>query len=220
MDPTAYRTLFAWQGDAGGRAPELADAEVFTSTGEAPVGMSEEAKTWAERPDVRAWLALEPALAKEDLGDYYFFSRDRFSPALPAARLSPPLQTLLSALQAESDGDRAKAVDEAVALPPDDLAAVLAALLAASRSDRTGVALGTALKIAGASAPSAETLLAHFDTLPVGSVEVKWVPMLTTILKPSPALDALLAKWEAAGGLLGRAAARARAPKAAPAKAP
>ena len=47
------------------------------------------------------WLAL---------GEYFFFSRDRLSPAAPGARLSAPLQALLSKLQSPVAAQRRTAV--------------------------------------------------------------------------------------------------------------
>ena len=44
------------------------------------------------------------------LGQYFFFSRDRLSPAAPGARLSAPLQALLSKLQSPVPAQRRPAV--------------------------------------------------------------------------------------------------------------
>lgn len=215
VDPTAYRELFAWQGEAGGLPAQLEQAESYAKTDTVPDGMNDDVKAWADRAEVRPWLTLEPTLAKVDLSNYFFFSRDKFSPALPAARLSPDLQALLATLQSESEGVRNGAVDTAVALPPEDLAVLYPALLALARSDPEGTAMDTAIAIAGRAPALADALVAQVGEIPEGAVPPKLAPILHLVLKPSPpSLDALFDRWAAGTGPLSKAVAQARSPKA------
>lgn len=215
VDPTAYRQLFVWQADAGGRPIQVAQAATYADTDEAAEGLTDETRAWADRAEVKPWLSLEPTLSRVDLGNYFFFSRDRFSPALPAARLSPDLQALLVNLQSESEKVRNEAVDAATALPPDDLALLYAALLAIARLEPDGTAMETAITIASRAGTVVDALVADIGQIPERAVPIKLPPILHLRLKPRPAsLDALFDRWATGSGPLSKAVAQTRAPKA------
>lgn len=122
---SAYRTLFLWQAQSAGKPVELARAEDGTTD-----DLDAAATEWTKSTAVVDWLKLEPPLKDVDLGPYFFYSRDRLTPALPAARLRPELQTLLAELRSDSDGTRMAAIDEAVGADLSDLDAVYAELVA------------------------------------------------------------------------------------------
>jgi hypothetical protein len=123
VSPVAYRTLFEWQAVSAGKPVELSRAEAGGDDLDEPV------KAWATLPAVADWLKLEPPLKDVDLGPYFFFSRDRLTPALPAARLNPELQAVLTELRSDTEGIRSAAVDKALSLEPADITAVYAQLL-------------------------------------------------------------------------------------------
>ena len=213
VDPKAYKDLFEWQADANGLPLEIVQAETYVTSGTPPEAMSETAKAWADRADVTAWLGLEPPLSKVDLGDYFFFSRDRFSPALPAARLSPEHQVLLVNLQSESDKARNAAIETAIALPPEDLSAIYPILLGIGRNDPGGVGMDAAIEIASRTTGLADQLAASLEQIPAASVPVKLAPNLYLRFKPMPAsLNALTDRWVAGGGSLAKAVTDARTP--------
>ena len=90
-----------------------------------------ELKASLASPAVRSWLELEPHLAGLPLGEYFFFSRDRLSPAAPGSRLSGNLQALLSRLQLKTTAQRRTAVDEASNLAPEEYVPLYEALAGA-----------------------------------------------------------------------------------------
>jgi len=214
VDPVAYAALFRWQGDVDGKPIQMAQAEVYAAKGDLPKGAGDDVAAWADRPEVKPWLTLEPSLAKVDLGNYFFFSRDRFSPALPAARLSPELQTLLVNLQADSDKIRGDAVTAAIALSPEDLAAMYPALLAIARADADGHAMASAIAIASKAPAVADALVTDLGQMPVAGIPPKLVPILGARFKDNLViLNPLFDAWAAGTGPLAKAVATARAPK-------
>lgn len=81
-----FQQLFIWQVSQDGAPDEVARAEKAARAGEElPAGSPVELATWFT-PAVRQWLQLDPPLASVPLGEYFFFCRDRLSPAAPAAR--------------------------------------------------------------------------------------------------------------------------------------
>ena len=208
VDPTAYRQLFAWQAEAGGKPILIPEAEAYTSENKRPDGMPDETLAWGDRAEVKAWLTLDPLLAKVDLAPYFFFSRDRFSPALPAARLKPELQTLLANLQSESDAARLAAVETAIALPPEDLAAVYPALLAVARLNPAESAMEVAITVASRAPSVVADLVGTLDQIPEGAIPPKMIPMLRLRFNPLPRLlEALITRWAQGRGPLAKAAA-------------
>lgn len=214
VDAKAYRDLFAWQADANGQPLEIVQAETYVASGVPPDAMSDEARAWADRGDVKAWLGLEPPLSKVDMGDYFFFSRDRFSPALPAARLSPELQVLLVNLQSESEKARNEAIETAIALPPEDLSAMYPVLLTIGRNDPGELAMDAAITIASRAAGLTDQLAASLEQIPATSVPLKIVPNLYIRFKPMPApLNTLVDRWAEGSGPLAKVVDDARKPK-------
>lgn len=83
--------------------------------------LKDELGAWTGKPSVVEWLALEPPLSPVALGRYFYFSRDRLSPAAPTARLSADLQELLARLLLVPDALRRQDVAAAGELAPDQL---------------------------------------------------------------------------------------------------
>jgi hypothetical protein len=208
--PNAYHTLFVWQAQSAGKPVELARAE----SGNTDDDPGEAIATWIATPGVTDWLKLDPALAKTDLGPYFFYSRDRLSPALPAARLSPELQALLAELRSDIEGDRTGAVARALALEPGDLAALYPRLLElASRSPApTSREMRSALDIATGNQAAGELFRDMLIQLPPTSVPRNLVMQLKVAFggnADAPVVKAVFDAW-AKDGSLARFVADAR----------
>lgn len=175
MAPSAYHELFEWQAASAGKPPELQRAEASAANDDTD-GLEEEVMTWMAIPSVKEWLKLEPALKETDLGPYFFYSRDRFTPALPAARLSPELQVLLAELRSDTEGIRTDAVAKTLALEAMDFASVYPQLLALAARSPAGKEMRSAIAIAAGSEAGRAPLKDVLITLPPSGVS-KAMPM-------------------------------------------
>lgn len=191
-----FQRLFLWQLAQDGAPEELAIAEGALHSGDLPHGSSDELKAWFGVSAVRTWLALEPQLGGEALGDYFFFSRDRLSPASPGARLSAPSQALLTRLQVEPVAQRRAAVGEAVDFSAEEFAPLYDALLERARRRPDGAALRSAAEIAGGRPEAWPSLAAALKEIPPKDIP-KAVPLqLVTLGKDRPEVGELLSYWE------------------------
>ena len=206
-----FAQLFAWQIEQHGKPLELKQAESFAADGKKPKDMDAEAAAWAAQPHVTAWLRLEPALADVDLSPYFYFSRDRLSPAAPAARLPAALQEMLGRLEHAVSATRRTAVEEAVGLGAAEVVQIFDVLLERGSRDPRGRALDSAIEIAGRKPELVGRLATALDELPPTTVPVQLPAKLVAAIEPRPPeLTKLLQRWGAssAGGLK-RAAAEA-----------
>jgi predicted KAP-like P-loop ATPase len=204
-----FERLFRWQIDQQGRPLELKQAEALTSSGKKPKEMAEEAETWARQGHVAAWLALEPPLADIDLAPYFYFSRDRLSPAAPAARLPSALQDLLSRLNHGVTATRRSAVTEATSLGESERAQLYDALVERAVRDPRGRELDSAVELAAQKDELTGRLAAALATLPPASVPIQLPAKIVAAFSPLPAeLRQLLERWrtEGSGTLKARAA--------------
>ena len=120
-----FQQLFLWQMRQDGAPDEIVVAERCVLSGDPlPNDASTELKTWFGSRAVPQWLELEPRLAGVPLGSYFFFSRDRLSPAAPGARLSASLQALLGRLLLTTAAQRRTAVEDAAKLGPEEYASL------------------------------------------------------------------------------------------------
>jgi hypothetical protein len=143
-----FDRLFRWQLAQEGQPVELAQSEALVRDGEGPKEITDEVRSWAEQDHVSAWLKLDPPLTGVPLGRYFYFFRDRLSPAAPAARLPVGLQELLARLQLSVTAQRRAAVEEAAALDPADLAALFDALLVRVAREPGSPAADSAIELA------------------------------------------------------------------------
>ncbi len=157
------------------------------------------------------WLRLEPPLADVDLSPYFYFSRDRLSPAAPAARLPAALQELLGRLEHAVAATRGTAVDEGDALGAGEVVQIFDVLLERGSRDPRGHALDSALELAARKPELVGRLAEALDALPAGSVPMQLPAKLVAAIDPRPAeLTAVLERWRTAGPrALKRAAAEA-----------
>lgn len=206
-----FAQLFAWQIDQHGKPLELKQAESLAADGKKPKGMGDEAAGWAAQPHITPWLRLEPALADVDLAPYFYFSRDRLSPAAPAVRLPAALQELLGRLEHAVAATRRTAVEEGVGLGAAEIVQVFDVLLERGGRDPRGHALDSAIEMAARKPELVARLAATLDALPPASVPVQLPAKLVAAIDPRPAeLTQLLERWRATGsGGLKRAAAEA-----------
>ncbi|MCP9486927.1 MAG: KAP family NTPase [Gaiellaceae bacterium MAG52_C11] len=206
-----FAQLFAWQIDQQGKPVELKLAESLAATDKKPKGMSDEAATWAAQPHIGPWLRLEPALADVDLAPYFYFSRDRLSPAAPAARLPAALQELLGRLEHAVAATRRTAIEEGVDLGAAEMVQVFDVLLERGSRDPRGHAVDSAIEIAARKSELVGRLASALDELPPASVPLQLPAKLVAAIDPHPPeLTQLLERWRTSGsGGLKRAAAEA-----------
>ncbi len=207
-----FAQLFEWQIEQDGKPIELKQAEALARAGgRPPKDVNEAATNWATQPHMTPWLRLEPPLADVVLSPYFYFSRDRLSPAAPAARLAGALQELLGRLEHAVAATRRTAVHEAAALAAGDVVQIFDVLVARGSRDPRGHALDSALELAARKRELAGRLAEALDALPESSVPVQLPAKLVAAIDPRPPeLSAVLERWRTAGPReLKRAAAAA-----------
>lgn len=203
-----FERLFRWQIDQQGRPIELKQAEALTSSGRKPKEMLDDSASWARQGHIAAWLALEPPLADVDLAPYFYFSRDRLSPAAPAARLPSALQELLGRLNHAVTATRRTAVTEAAALEESERAQLYDVLVERAVRDPRGREMDSAFELAVQKGELAGRLAAALAALPPTSVPIQLPAKIVAAFSPLPAeLRHLLERWlsEGSGMLKARA---------------
>jgi KAP-like P-loop domain-containing protein len=194
----AFQQLFLWQLNQDGAPEEISVAEACAISGEAlPSGASTELQGWFGSAVVRQWLELEPRLAGLPLGQYFFFSRDRLSPAAPGARLSAPLQALLGRLQLTPTAQRRAAVDEAAKLGPEEYASIYDALLDRAKRKPGGEAMDSLVELTDKVPASWPALGIALGQIPPNDIPPKLPLTLALLGKDRPEVAALLDQWEA-----------------------
>jgi len=204
-----FERLFLWQIDQQGRPLELKQAEGLAGRGKRPKDVGEETIAWAKQPHISSWLALEPSLADVDLAPYFYYSRDRLSPAAPAARLPAALQDLLGRLEHAVAATRRAAVADGLLVGDAEVVQVFDALVERAARDPRGRALDSALELAAGKPQLAARLASALGALPPASVPIQLPAKLVAALDPlPPELRQLIERWRDAGpaGLKGRAA--------------
>lgn len=192
-----FQQLFVWQLNQDGTPDELVVAEAaVASGGDLPKDAPPELMTWFSSHAVRQWVGLEPPLASVSLGQYFFFSRDRLSPAAPGARLSASLQALLGRLQFTTTAQRRTAVDEAAKLGPEEHKALYDALLDRAKRKPGGEAMDSVIELTGKVPTSWPALTAALAQIPQNAVPPKLPPTLALVGKGRAEVDSLFAAWE------------------------
>lgn len=192
-----FQQLFMWQMAQDGAPDEIVVAEKsVASDTDLPTDASTELQSWFSFPAVRKWLELDPRLAGVPLGQYFFFSRDRLSPAAPGARLSAPLQALLGRLQLTPTAQRRTAVGEAAKLGPEEYGFLYDALLDRAKRKPSGEAMDSIVELTGKVPASWPALTAALGQIPPKDVPIKLPATLALVGKGRPEVDALFGQWE------------------------
>jgi hypothetical protein len=151
-------------------------------------------------PHIKPWLLLEPPLAEVDLAPYFYFSRDRLSPAAPAARLPAALQELLGRLDNATTAIRRTAVDEVVALEPQDRVQLFDALIDRASRDPRSRSLDSALEVAAQSGDLVPRLAKALGEIPPTDVPHQVPAKIVAAIHPLPAeLRAVIERWRDSG---------------------
>lgn len=210
----AYHRLFEWQAAAGGKAPQVEDAEKFARADQdrAPAPEVDEAVAeWLADAAVADWCRSEPALTGIDLAPYFFYSRDRFTPALPAMRLRPELLAVEASLRSSSDATRGEALDAAVKLAAEDLTDLYDALLVDVTHAPRDKAMRSAIELAKrVPDPLVGRLAQALGTIPPTGLSAALPAMLKASFPDLSPFNAVLDSWERAGGTIARAVADIR----------
>lgn len=195
---TEFQQLFLWQLNQDGVPGEVAIAEkAAREQSDLPKEAPADLPAWFGTPAVRQWLHLEPPLAGVPLGEYFFFCRDRLSPAAPGARLSAPMQALLGRLQLPAVAQRRKAVEDAAKVSPEEFTPLYEALLNRVRQKPDGAATTSAIELASKLHANWPVLTAALSQIPAGDVPTKLAPQLALRGQNRPEVTALLDEWEA-----------------------
>jgi hypothetical protein len=197
-DLAPFEQLFEWQLAADGAPAELEAGERL-ARGEDVEDVPEEVKNWANKKEVKDWLQLEPQLAGEVLSPYFSFSRDRLSPAAPAARLSLELQQLLARMRSETDALRGGAVDEVAALESPALQEVAGAIFDAARRDPSSSAMNAAASLASKVSDVADEFFSTLDQVQANRIPIALAPQLMTLFPGDARATATLDRWATDG---------------------
>lgn len=194
---TEFQQLFLWQLNQDGSPEELVIAETAAAADtDLPKDSSADLAAWYGVPAVRSWLALEPALAGVPLGEFFFFSRDRLSPAAPGARLSAALQDLLGRLQRTPVAQRRTAVEEASKLGAEEFSSLFDALVDRARRKPGDDAMTSAIELTEKVPTSWPALVAMLGQIPEADVPARLAPTLVLRGKGRPEVEGLLDRWE------------------------
>jgi hypothetical protein len=192
-----FQQLFMWQLNQDGVPTEIAIAEkAAREESELPKDAPAELAPWFSTPAVRPWLRLEPTLAAVPLGEYFFFCRDRLSPAAPGARLSAPMQALLGRLQLPTVAQRRTAVEDATKVSAEEFTPLYEALLDRVRQKPDGDATLSAIELAGKLPANWPVLTAALGQIPVRDMPTKLAPQLLLLGPDRAEVIALLDEWE------------------------
>jgi hypothetical protein len=205
-----FQQLFGWQLEQDGQPQQLAAAELTLRASGKSHEIDDDTQAWLDDPQTRAWLELDPPLAETVLGPYFFFSRDRLSPAAPAARLSPALQELVGRLCTDVKPRRVTAMTELRALAIEEQRAVYTVLLERVSADPGSPAADSALDFATDAREFLPAFIEVLQGLPLNTVPTPLPLKLRIALKTSTELDGLFGRWENGPQALNVAVKKAR----------
>ena len=209
IDASGFETLFRWQMEHSGRPPELSVAEggaIVTDDVESTADSVEHSGTdsrdevisWSRRAPVARWLTLEPPLAHCDLRPYFYLVRDRFAPGGLTARLPAALQQLVGQLSVASHPRRRSAVEQALALGPEEIEQLSLALADRARRSPRDPATTSLIEMAATNGSLRMILAETLDAMSLSSVPPAIPPVLLTRFKGELPADiiAVLDNWE------------------------
>lgn len=214
----SFRKLAEWQATEAGRPVALgrleaaarkqgedADAaEPRTDKSGSPASddLGPNEQIWLQDQWLRNWLSSEPKLASEDLGPYFFVSRDRIGAIIvPGLRLSPDAQRFLRELLSESDATRRAAVGRAGNLSPMEASGVFQALAQRVRqAEDLETPLTTLLEFAGARHELAGEAVQMLRSISLPRIKPGIPPRVLELSRTVPAvaggITGLLQSWQ------------------------
>lgn len=152
---------------------------------------------WADKPHIRAWLRVEPALKDIDLRPYFTYSRDKLSFGISGSRLAPHLQQLLSSIQSDIEATRRSHYSSVAQLEPGERAQLVEALLERVQRQPGSVALTAAIELAEQSQDIVDAVAAGLRKLPLASVPTTaGSAAVRRLPQDHPAVIALLDYWQ------------------------
>jgi len=194
---TDFQQLFLWQLAQDGAPEELVAAEAASASGDLGSDTTPELNTWFASQAVRSWLALEPPLAGTPLGEYFFYSRDRLSPAAPGSRLTADLQALLSRLQLPVTAQRRGGVDVAAELSAEEYTPLYEALLDRAGRRPDGHAMKSATELTAKVPTSWPAFVATLATIPPKDVPSSLVTTVIALGGSRAEVKGLIDQWAA-----------------------
>jgi hypothetical protein len=141
-----FQELNQWQAAEEGTPANLQTSEAYAlgSADEQKTQLDEGLLKWTT-PSMLSWLRLRPALAGEDLRDYFWLARDRTGSTLSGVVMIPPdVQAALQAILSDNAGENTRGTAAAGKLSQGNRQQLLDLLKqdAERRPDRKGAASG------------------------------------------------------------------------------
>ena len=205
VDLVAFETLFRWQAEGKGMAAPLAAIEQAAAGGEGEV--TDEATRWLGTERLAEWVRLDPPLAREDLGPYFFFSRERLVQSMSEARLGPAMQQLLARLGDEVERTRKAAIAEFATLVADEKTVVFDRLMERAEGAPRGAAMKSAAEMAGTDPTLVSEFAQRLARIPPANMPQALVLGFGVQFKPMPQeLANLLGGWAASDAPVAAAA--------------
>ncbi|MBZ0285248.1 MAG: KAP family NTPase [Anaerolineae bacterium] len=199
--PDQFRELYDIQARQHGTPSELGIMEAEAVSAEKVSDDKFPNTDWQDRT-VLNWLRMQPPLAKEDLRDYFWLTRDRISGLLAGVSLvSPIIRTLIADLVGR-EGIAIKAfTDQVRGLQGEEQSILFSELGNVLRRDpNAGHLLGNWMELSNGFPEAATRLVSSLDQIPVASIPTITPLKLALVHKNVPdtreAITKLFAKWK------------------------
>lgn len=123
-----FKTLADWQSSQSGLSKEIKELETLVKEKDSKTE-NDEYKKWLQDQWVKRWLSSEPNLADENLGPYFYVSRDLLSYfSTPSIELTEAEKEAFEKLISSSDAHRRKGKELFKALNESEIVRVVKAL--------------------------------------------------------------------------------------------
>ena len=88
-EPSLFRKIYEWQVSQSGEPNELIELENLAKKNNKEIINEKYSSSWSSDALIR-WLSIEPVLARTDLRDYFWISRDQLEKSISGSSLIPP----------------------------------------------------------------------------------------------------------------------------------
>lgn len=200
--PDQFRELYDMQARQHGTPTELGVMETEAVSAEKVSDDVFPNTAWKDRT-VLNWLRMQPPLAKEDLRDYFWLTRDRISGLLAGVSLvSPIIRTLIADLVGR-EGITVKAfTDQIRGLQGEEQITLFSELgNVLKRDPNTGHLLGNWMELSNGFPEAATRLVSSLDQIQASSIPPIAPLKLALVYKNVPetreAITKLFTKWKA-----------------------